>query len=228
MIHHMDRLKKIIIDRLDELNLSPIEAAIKGGLERGYIRDFLEGRKKTFRQDKIPLLAAALDINVNLLTLGEDPPSTSREKHQPNARIVGSIDFNDTKKIPVYGHAVGGENGEFPMNGAWLFDVLCPPRLSDIEGAYAVIVSGDSMYPRYMDGEIVYLDPTRRVRRGDFVVAQVMIDEFDTPHAFVKRFVQHNAKELVLEQFNPEQELRFPHTQVVSVHYIAMSGDVIE
>jgi len=160
--------------------------------------------------------------------VGNNSSLPFKESYPPNARLLGSVDFDHTKRIPVYGHAVGGEDGEFPMNGTKLFDVLCPPRLADIEGAYAVLVSGDSMYPRYMDGEIVYLDPTRRVRRGDFVVAQIMLDEFNIPHAFIKRFVKHDLKELVLEQFNPEQQLRFAHDKVVSVHYIAMSGDVIE
>lgn len=87
-------------------------------------------------------------------------------------------------------------------------------------------VAGDLMSPRYEDGEIVYIDPTRRLRRGNYVVAQVMINENDTfPQAFIKRFVKHNAEELVLEQFNPAKELIFPHKCVVLVHYIALLGD---
>lgn len=117
-------------------------------------------------------------------------------------------------------------NGEFAFNGIKLFEVLCPPQLSHVNNAYGVQVSGDSMYPRYEDGEIVYVDPSRRVKKGDYVVAQVMLDEGSSlPQAFIKKFVHHNEVELVLEQFNPEKSLVFPHERVVSVHYIALAGD---
>lgn len=145
-----------------------------------------------------------------------------------NARIKGRINFDEGRRLPVYGQAVAGINGEFELNGNVVFDVLCPPQLSDVNNAYAVEVSGDSMWPRYRDGEIVYCDPTRRVKKGDFVVAQIMVDEYaSAPQAFIKMFVRHNAKELVLEQFNPSKMLTFEHQKVVSVHYIAMSGDAL-
>jgi len=143
-----------------------------------------------------------------------------------NAKVLGSVDFPKDKRIPVYGQAVGGLNDEFEFNGNVLFDVLCPPQLSHIAGAYAIQVSGESMWPRYRDGEIVYVDPTRRVKKDDFVVAQIASDECsDIPQAFVKMFCKHNTEELVLEQFNPAKKLVFPHSRVKTVHFIALSGE---
>lgn len=48
--------------------------------------------------------------------------------------------------------------------------------------------------------------------------------EGNPPLAYIKRFVRHNDAELILEQFNPAKELRFPHDTVVSVHYIVLGG----
>ena len=142
--------------------------------------------------------------------------------------MAGGVNFDQGRCWPVFGQAVAGVNGEFELNGNVVFDVLCPPQLYEVNNAYAVEVSGDSMWPRYRDGEIVYCDPTRRVKKGDFVVAQIMIDEYaNAPQAFIKMFVRHNAKELVLGQFNPAKTLTFPHEKVVSVHYIALSGDAL-
>lgn len=141
----------------------------------------------------------------------------------PNA-VVGSPIESSGNTIPVYGSAVGGIDGEFVLNGNILFEVMAPPSLSPISGAYAVQVSGDSMEPRYFDGEVVFVDPTRRVTRGDFVVAQIIMDESDTRLAYIKRFVRHNAEELVLEQYNPPKTLRFPHANVHSVHFVVMGG----
>lgn len=141
-----------------------------------------------------------------------------------NAVIV-SQNVTSGNKIPVYGSAVGGVDGEFAMNGGILYEVVAPPVLNNVTGAYAVQVSGESMEPRYFDGELAYVNPHRRVVKGDFVIVQIHSEiEDDPPLAFVKRFVRHNAVELVVAQFNPPKELRFPHERVLSVHYITMAG----
>lgn len=141
----------------------------------------------------------------------------------PNATIGERLPYSNNL-IPVYGQAVGGVDGEFIMNGSRLGEILAPATLLASTGAYAVYVSGDSMEPRYYDGEAVFVDPVRRPRQGDFVVAQIQLEEHGPILAFVKRFISHNSNELVLEQFNPTKRLTFPHLNVVSVHVAVMSG----
>lgn len=151
------------------------------------------------------------------------PEFSFARQPEPNATIGPKI-VTSGKPIPVYGSAVGGVDGEFVMNGSFLYEVMAPPSLSPIAGAYAVQISGESMEPRYFDGEVAFVDPTRRVTKGDFVVAQIQREEGGPILAFIKRFVRHNAQELVLEQYNPVKELRFPHEQVHSVHYVVLAG----
>lgn len=141
----------------------------------------------------------------------------------PNATIGEKVTGAGVM-VPVYGQAVGGIDGQFLMNGTILYEVMAPPQIAEIAGAYGVQISGDSMFPRYEDGEVAFVDPRRRVKKGDYVVAQIQFDEHEPPHAYVKRFVRHNAEELVLSQFNPPKELTFDHDQVVSVHFIALAG----
>lgn len=150
-----------------------------------------------------------------------------------NATLLGKIDaptklanLGRVDKIPLYGQAVGGVHGEFVLNGNHLDDIFTPPVLSGVQGAYAVGVAGDSMEPRYFDGEVVYVHPRKRVVRGSFVVAQIRNpNDAGNPLAYVKRFVRWNESAgLVLEQFNPSEELVFPHTDVVSVHLVVMGG----
>lgn len=142
-----------------------------------------------------------------------------------NARLGAALP-DPSVKIPVYGQAVGGIDGEFVMNGDRLEDVFAPPILSSVAEAYAVYVAGESMEPRYFDGEIVFVNPIKRVRRGDFVVAQIQAEEHGPRLAYVKRFVRWNAQVLVLSQYNPEKELHFAASQVVSVHLVVMGGVV--
>ena len=144
---------------------------------------------------------------------------------EPANAVIIPQNVTSVQKIPVYGSAVGGVDGEFAMNGGVLYEVVAPPVLNNVTGAYAVQVSGESMEPRYFDGEVVFVNPHKRVVKGDFVIVQIHAGtEDDPPLAFVKRFVRHNAVELVLTQYNPPKELRFSHDRVKSVHFITMGG----
>lgn len=110
--------------------------------------------------------------------------------------------------------------------GTKLADIVAPYSLSTITGAYAVAVSGESMSPRYDDGEVVFVHPRRRPVKGDYVVAQIHNpNEGAPPLAFVKRLVRYSQAGLVLEQLNPAKELHFEHKAVVSVHVIVMGGE---
>ena len=144
---------------------------------------------------------------------------------EPANAVVISPNVTSGNKIPVYGSAVGGIDGEFAMNGVALYEVIAPAVLDNVSGAYAVQVAGESMEPRYFDGEVVFVNPHRRVVKGDFVIVQIWPEvEDDPPLAYVKRFVRRNSVELVLEQYNPPKELRFPDKRVKSVHFITMGG----
>jgi phage repressor protein C with HTH and peptisase S24 domain len=140
-----------------------------------------------------------------------------------NAEIGGPARFG--ARIPAYGQAVGGKDGEFILNGNRIVDVLAPPSLQGVPDAYAVYVVGDSMEPRYFAGEAVFVNPRLPVRRGDFVVAQIAVEDGEPPHAYIKRFVARDARLLRLEQFNPRKALEFPVGRVISVHRIIMGGD---
>lgn len=146
--------------------------------------------------------------------------------YAPNAVIGQPIDSLPTRALPVYGKAVGGTNGEFIMNGERTGLIPCPPQLLMVADAYAVEVRGDSMEPRYFDGETVVVNPERMPVKGDFVVVQIESDPSGPPHAFVKRFVRWTPESIVLEQYNPSTTLEFPSDQVVSVHYILTGRDL--
>jgi phage repressor protein C with HTH and peptisase S24 domain len=171
------------------------------------------------------LSAIAKEFDVSFEWLAENRGLMDVETEPSNA-LVGDKLHGRVNTIPLYGHAVGGQDGEFVLNGNKLDDITAPPSLSAAKGAYAVTVAGESMSPRYEDGETVYVDPTRRVVRGNYVVAQIQHEEAGALLAYIKRFVRHNADELVLEQLNPPKELRFKHQDVATVHYIVMGGRV--
>ncbi|WP_243667659.1 LexA family transcriptional regulator [Sinorhizobium medicae] len=148
-----------------------------------------------------------------------------KQPHEPaNAIVTGGMIQKGTK-IPLYGAAVGGDYGEFELNGNRLDDIFAPPSLSGIPEAYGVQVVGESMWPRYEDGETVYVNPRRRPVKGDYVVAQIHREEHGPRLAFIKKLVRHTQNELILEQFNPAKQIRFDGKEVDTVHYVLRSGE---
>lgn len=213
-----DRLKK---SREDAGYRSATAAASALGVSASTYRAHENGQND-FGFDDASVYAKKFKVDPIWLFTGKgSEPQTQNE--EPNAFVGYEIKGKATT-VKVYGQAVGGIDGEFEMNGNVLDTILAPPQISEISGAYAVLVSGDSMSPRYEDGETAFIDPRRRVRKGDYVIAQIRKEEHGAPLAYIKRFERHNASELVLSQFNPPKELVFPASQVVSVHYIALAG----
>lgn len=219
--------KRIKLLRERRGGLSQSEFASKlGQITRGAVGNWERGQG--IKRDNLQLISARFGVSFEWLATGRGEMDTKPTKvtnggDTPNAVIGDKLTIRG-EYIPLYGHAVGGLDGEFVLNGNKLDDITAPSDLSPANGAYAVACAGESMEPRYFDGEIVFVDPTHRVRRGDFVVAQIKNpNEGNPPLAYIKRFIRHNDAELILEQYNPAKELRFPHADVVSVHYIAAS-----
>lgn len=197
-----------------------------GDVTRGAVGNWERG--EGIKRENLETIARKFEVSFEWLSTGRggmglSQPSTIFDL--PNATIGDKV-YGTAALIPLYGHAVGGIDGEFVLNdGTKLADIDAPPVLAGISGAYAVTVSGESMEPRYFDGEVVFVHPKRRPIKGDFVVAQIENPNEGPPLAYVKRLVRYNEGGLVLEQFNPPKELRFPAQAVRSVHVIVMGGD---
>ena len=131
-------LKERVERRLEELNRNPFEAARIGQLERSFVNDILIGKKVSVQGSSLPKLASALDWTVASL-LGDDP-----------------VGVESTRVIRVRG-LVGA--------GAEIFtevEQIGHDGLDEIELAVAIDptslafrVKGDSMWPRYDDGDVV-------------------------------------------------------------------------
>jgi phage repressor protein C with HTH and peptisase S24 domain len=135
----------------------------------------------------------------------------------------GAIHFH--RRIPLYGQAIGGLDGQFILNGQHIGDVIAPAALDTVKDAYAVSIVGDSMEPRYEAGEVVFVNPHVPIRKNDYVVIQIIVEGPDVPAAYVKRFVKLTEYELVVSQFNPPKEISFARDSLVSVHRIIMAGE---
>ncbi len=233
----MKTLQEIVIARLSELGLGPVEAAVQGDLERTYIRDIVKGKKLSVKSDKLGALAAALFLDPEALARNEAVPIQRQEvgltpkKNTPNASFPPRYQsFSSDSSVPVMGQSVAGPNGRFILNGTEVGRVFMPPMLEGIEDAYAVRVYGTSMEPRYFAGQTVWLNPQEPVRQGDDVVVQIITDEENGRESYIKRFVSRSSKVTRLYQYNPEEgeshDLTFDTETVFSIHKIVFSANV--
>lgn len=210
------RLRAAIRDAVPKTDATPLSLAIGKG--KDYINDFLTGKKNTLAAVAWAAIERQLALPGGFFLGAVGPPPA------PNATASRPIELGRVR-VPVYGQAMGGEDGRFILNGNKIDDILAPSSLAGIAEAYAIYVSGDSMEPRYFAGEAVFVNPRMPVRRGDFVIVQIKSQiDGDPPFGFVKRFVRM-GNELVVEQYNPAKQISFDRDDVVSVHRVMMGGD---
>lgn len=163
-------------------------------------------------------------------TPASPPPGPGAMVPVPNATIdqgpVSIVSGKPPRMLPVLGEAAGGVDGQYLFNGNVLDWVACPPSLVNVPNAYAVWIDGDSMYPRFKSGELVYVHPGKPARRGDDVLVQVKPSEEDMPpRGFVKELVGYQGDRLLLKQFNPaDVRIEFPKDDVISIHPITFAG----
>lgn len=224
----LDPVRKLIADTAKDKRIELKDMSLRLGKNHAYVHQFIyKGTPKKLHPDDRALISQILGIPESDLGEGSNKSGViigTLPKHPANANVLATPQPAGPL-IPLYGTVVGGIDGQFELNGNLLDRVKAPPSLAGVRGAYAVRVTGESMEPRYEDGETVYIDPERRPTRNDYVVAQIWEDENAVPLAYIKKFVRWNSEHLVLSQFNPPKELVFESKQVKSVHYILRSGE---
>ena len=159
----MDAARNLIVSRVAELGLSLSDLSLQVGRNHAYFQQFIKrGVPARLPEEVRSRVAEILKIDerqlkvVGLKSLQPVP--------LPNATLAGGVKI--TTWIPAYGHAVGGKDGEFILNGNQVTEVLAPASLSSVPDAYAVYVVGDSMEPRYFAGEVVFVNPRLPIGRG--------------------------------------------------------------
>ncbi|MEO6042213.1 MAG: S24 family peptidase, partial [Croceibacterium sp.] len=103
-----------------------------------------------------------------------------------------------------------------------------PPALWNSPDAYAIYFHGESMEPRFFQGEVGVVDPRRPPSPGDFVVVQLTdgtSDEVIT--VIVKQLVRVAGGFYQLRQFNPSQTFRIDRGRVKRVHRICTPTELL-
>lgn len=158
----MSTLKEIVLERLAQLDVGPVEAATAAGIERTFIRDIVEGKKRSVRNDKMPDLARALKLDAAALSAGKllaaDEPAEPPKRRVTT--VVGRAGAATDGKL-VYAEGQGG-----------LGTVLLPEGAT--EDSVAIEIEGYSMGV-LADGALVFYTETHAAPTDDMLGLVVII-----------------------------------------------------
>jgi len=220
-----------LADARNRAKLTQAQLADATGYTQQSIQGFEDG--KVARPGSIAEIASALGTTIDWLLYGDLPMSAGEpskvvgiRSSQPdsvgnNAR-VGPL-LEGFSRVPLRGQGMGGRDGALIFDDTNMGDILAPPKLHGVPGAYAVYVVGTSMDPRFRDGEVVYVHPYQRVVKGDDCVIQVEGANGERL-GWIKEFVSRDDKSLKVVQHSPRKTMTFPDKSIVSIHKIIMSG----
>ncbi|WP_028032293.1 helix-turn-helix transcriptional regulator [Chelativorans sp. J32] len=112
---------------------------------------------------------------------------------------------NGRISVPLIGFAQAGAGGYFtdagfPVGQGWE-EVELPGQVS--EAAYALEVQGDSMLPLYRNGDLLVVEPSAPVRRGDRVVVRTQEGE-----VMAKILLRQSSRQIELLSLNPDHPNR--------------------
>jgi len=94
-----------------------------------------------------------------------------------------------------------------------------PASLANDQGAYAVTVVGDSMWPRFRPGRRLAVSPKAPVAIGDDVLVKLRDSAGNDPRGaavstLIKELVRRTAAGVELKQFNPELTFEVPSAEI--------------
>jgi phage repressor protein C with HTH and peptisase S24 domain len=198
-------LKEIVEIRLTQLGLGPVEAAVAAGIERTYIRDIVEGKKKSVLSHKFEGLARALKLDAAALQRNELVPASEMPSTPIIAMrvpLLSTVSAGDMMRDDVSDEAIGFVEVTGLPPGDW----------------FALTVNGDSM------DRISPPDSTIFVNRRDrklIANACYVIDDGEG-NATYKRY-RPNPMRFEPVSTNPERQPLFPDNEPTIVGRVGLS-----
>lgn len=230
----METNERIVLrlqEEMERQGLTQKALALKAGLNETAVRDILKRRSRAPRVDTLEKLAEALGTTVDSL-LGETgmppmPAAPSSDTDLTRATELPAI-ATMSRDLPVMGTAVGGNGGDFSLNGTTVDYVRRPPALANLKGAFAIFLHGDSMRPRYDDGDLLYVHPGRPVSPGCDVLIEMHGEHGEPGQCLVKTLVRRTADRYILAQYNPPRDdIEVPVDRVKNIFRILRNGELL-
>lgn len=100
--------------------------------------------------------------------------------------LMAAYQAEYTKVIPLSGRVSAGQGIESIEE----YDTITGPPSAD----FALIIDGDSMEPRFHDGQVIYVKQQPVLENGEIGVVQVFTEEDFLPRVFLKKIKTHKER----------------------------------
>jgi len=195
--------------------ISPNKACVEMGLSRSIAAKWKNTQTKP-SADVLPKIADYFGVSTDYL-LGTEQRKTAL-KDGSNVEILDER----LVRFPIIGSISAGYGGLAVEEYTGDYSLI---PLSDLRGApddyFVLRVSGDSMYPRLLDGDRVFVHKASTVENGKIAVVLFNGDE-----ATVKKVNYNNGKFIELIPYNPEYKVkRIEGADLEQCHIV---GEVIQ
>lgn len=218
------RIGEIIKKYRDEHSMTLRDFAGKCGMSHSYIAMLEEGKNSKTGEPMTPTLStlkkisAALDISLNeLMTISDDMPV----KLEPSNNVQTFISYSHKGiQIPVYGSVVAG----IPLEAITDIEDYeeIPSEMAKC-GKYAALkIKGNSMEPRFTEGDVVIVRLQETVENGDIAIVMVNGDE-----ATCKK-IKRTPEGVMLISTNPAYEPMFYSNKEIEEKPVRIWGKVVE
>lgn len=195
--------------RLRETGRTQAGLAKALGVAAAGVSRMLNGQRE-LKAKEVPIIEAYLS--------GETPPLQNEASQAPGEFPEATQEQDGT--LPIYASAQDGLDGGIILTYREIERRAMPEPLKGVNNGFGFYIIGDSMYPRFKEGELMLVHPTKPARPGDDVVV-VLSDHGDNSYkVIVRELLSRTSQELGLLRFNPRESIHIPIENVLSVYLI--------
>jgi phage repressor protein C with HTH and peptisase S24 domain len=234
----MDVVRKLILEKLQELGLTMSEASLKIGKNHAYLQQFLKRGYPLELPEKsrIPL-AQLLGVSEDVLrgpssslpvrhnkqetktsTRKGDIAQSSISDREPQNFIdsVRAVHNMSGRVLLIYGATQTGKDGTMIVTARPVDGVDMPDFLARVDGAYGLIVSGDHMDPEMKSGSTSLFNPNHPPRNNDTCVFRGHKDNVEL--AIVGQLIRFNDSTWFVHQHNPKKDFSLKRSEYPICH----------
>lgn len=194
-------VKERLLEATGKKRISLTALATKIKRNRTYFRDFMAGKKKSLSYQALVDAAAVLGMDAQWLSGSEHGPAT--------AALDGPL--LATAFVPVYRQSWASTNGRFSL-GEQIDTRPWPSQFGRATSAYAFMIAGEAMEPRYDSGDILYVERQRPPRLGNRII--VCLVEGDTEYLYLGRYVSMGGDTFVIRTGAKDAEVKLDRSKV--------------
>lgn len=208
----MDAVRKLILDRVIDLDTNLAELSRRIGKNHAYLQQFIKRgvptrlpedvRGRLATELKVPESDLKLHNSVTIEAKSTPPKRAANGKsNSPKFETLPGNTLTGERDLPVFGSAQGG-SGVLVVSSDPVEWVSRPEPLSKVRDGYGVIILEDSMSPEFEPGDIALVHPHLPPTAGCTCIFKRHLPD-GSVEACIKRLRRVTADAWHVRQWNP-------------------------